>query len=80
MSTLWRQWLTGARVTDDPVGDFIGDARTDRRMLDEMASLTQLQGYLRCRGACPEALATAPAAFGVSFKWRAANEKEKPTE
>jgi hypothetical protein len=51
MSPLWRQWRTHARVTDDPVGGFIDDARTDRRMPDDMASLAKLRPYLACRGA-----------------------------
>ena len=36
MSATWRQWLDQARITDDPAGDFLCDARSDKQMPDVM--------------------------------------------
>lgn len=60
MSATWRQWLDQARITDDPAGDFLCDARSDKQMPDVMSSRAALVSYLRGRGACPEALEAVP--------------------
>lgn len=49
----WLQHL--ARRTGDAIGDFIEDAKTDRRFPD-VQSPTELRDYLWTRNACSEAL------------------------
>ena len=57
-------WLRRAAVTDDPVGDFIADARRDRTFPRGIRSYGQLRNYLLYRdGVCPEALASLPAVW-----------------
>ena len=55
-----REYVNFAPITDDPEGDFIGDARRDRGFPD-VRSWSELKGYLRTRGACREAIVAARA-------------------
>jgi hypothetical protein len=46
---MFRQWANQARVTDDAVGDFIGDFRLDDEAPSNFKSLKQLRLYLGIR-------------------------------
>ena len=50
---MFRQWIAQAKVTDDPVGDFIGDFKADRKAPDDFESLDRLQCYLRLKTPVP---------------------------
>jgi hypothetical protein len=52
----FKQWANQARVTNDPVGDFIEDFRSDKKAPDDFESLARLRLYLHIRNACPEAI------------------------
>ena len=63
----FRTWImTRARVTDNPAGDFIHDARHDPQF-PEVRTREQLIGYLRLRGACEDPI---QAADPVWRRWR----------
>jgi uncharacterized protein YozE (UPF0346 family) len=53
-------WLAVARVTDDPEGDFVEDARRDSTFPKSFPDITALRDYLRSKRACREAVATIP--------------------
>jgi len=59
----FRDWLRTARVTRDPAGDFIGDAREDPTFPDARTKAEVLR-YLRDCRACDGALA------GARVAWR----------
>jgi YozE SAM-like protein len=67
---MFRQWAIQARVTDDPVGDFIGDFRRDKRAPSDFESLDRLRGHLRLRNACPEAIEAAAGAWKRYQSWQ----------
>ena len=63
----FRTWImTRARVTDNPAGDFIHDARRDPGF-PEITRRRQLIGYLRLRGACEESIQAVDAVWA---RWR----------
>jgi hypothetical protein len=66
----FRQWTDRARVTDDPVGDFIGEYREDKKAPDDFESLDRLRLYLHMRNACPEAIEAAAGAWKRYRDWR----------
>ena len=49
MTVTFNEWVIQARVTEDPVGDFIGDTqmviRVGRRPLPEVTRRSQLENY-----------------------------------
>ena len=51
---MFRQWVEQAKVTDNPVGDFIGDFKADKKAPDYFESLDRLRLYLHVRNACPD--------------------------
>jgi hypothetical protein len=55
--TTFRAWLTIARVTNDPEGDFVADARRDPTFPEAVPDIKAMRGYLLRQGACREALA-----------------------
>jgi hypothetical protein len=57
------QWAIRARMTGDPVGDFIGDFRRDKRAPSHFESLARLRLYLKTKNACPEAIEAAAGAW-----------------
>jgi hypothetical protein len=70
MKVTFRDWVKAARVTDDPAGDFIEDARSDKRMPEDFLSLRRLRLYLSIRNACPEAIAAARDAWRRYKGWK----------
>ena len=72
---MFRQWANQARVTDDPVGDLIGDFRTDRGAPDDFESLARLRRYLNLKNACPEAIEAAAVAWRRYRSWLKQREK-----
>jgi uncharacterized protein YozE (UPF0346 family) len=52
-------WLDKRRVSDNPRGDFIKDARDDRRMPEDFATFDELHSYLSSRRACWQAIEVA---------------------
>lgn len=64
-----QHWLAAARATDDPAGDLIGDMRGDLTIPHLFASIEDMRGYLRCRGACVEALAAVPTVWRRYRRW-----------
>jgi hypothetical protein len=52
----FRAWLAVARVTDDPEGDFVEDAKA-------------LKDYVRGKGACREAVRTVPRVWRRYEQW-----------
>lgn len=50
----FREFIRRAHITDDPIGDFLLDARADR-FLPDITSLDHLDAYLRRCGALHEA-------------------------
>lgn len=68
---MFRQWANQARVTDDAVGDFIGDYRRDRGAPSDFESLRpRLRLYLAIRNACPEAIKAAGWAWKRYQSWQ----------
>jgi uncharacterized protein YozE (UPF0346 family) len=53
------EYVRNRPVTDDPEGDFVSDARRDRRFPEALRSWSELQGYLNVHSACPEAIVAA---------------------
>jgi hypothetical protein len=68
--TTFKVWLAAAHVTNDPVGDFISDARQDAQLPETFTSAARLRGYLRTRHASLEVLATVPAIWRRFQLWR----------
>ena len=68
--TTFKVWLAAAHVTNDPVGDFISDARQDAQLPETFTSAAQLRGYMRTRHASLEVLATVPAIWRRFELWR----------
>jgi len=64
-----KDWLKVAKVTDDPAGDFVKDARSDSQFPEKVTSLERLRGYLRWRGACSEAIEAALPAWRRYQTW-----------
>lgn len=58
-----REWALAARITDDPIGDLIGDLRHDRDLPFLFRNIDAMRAHLRNRGACREALAAVPSAW-----------------
>jgi hypothetical protein len=73
---VFRQWVNQAKVTDDPVGDFIGDYRRDKTAPGEFESLARLRLYLSVRTACPEAIEAAVRAWKRYQRWLMSRDKE----
>jgi hypothetical protein len=59
MPKTFKQWIKTTNITDDPVGDFIADARQDPR-LPNVKSKRALHWHLVRSGACQEAVKTIP--------------------
>jgi YozE SAM-like protein len=68
--TKWQRWLSRAKVTDDPAGDFVTDMRDDRQAPKTFASLGDLRAYLRSRRACDGALGAASDAWLRFTTWK----------
>ena len=68
--TTFKVWLAAAHVTNDPVGDFISDARQDAQLPETFTSAAQLRAYMRTRHASLEVLATVPAIWRRFELWR----------
>ena len=68
--TTFSQWAIRARVTDDTVGDFIGDFRRDQSAPNDFESLARLRLYLHTKNACPEAIKAAAGAWQRYRSWR----------
>jgi uncharacterized protein YozE (UPF0346 family) len=47
---VFKDWLLRAKVTDDPAGDLIGDAKRDSRFPASIETLDALKTYLAVRG------------------------------
>ena len=62
-------WLTAARVTDDPAGDLIADMRRDKTIPSLFGNIREMRSHLRLRGACPEALAAVPVVWRRYKSW-----------
>jgi uncharacterized protein YozE (UPF0346 family) len=56
----FKEWLNRALATDDPVGDFIGDAQRDYDFPDDITTADELEHYLHFRGACLDCLKVVP--------------------
>jgi uncharacterized protein YozE (UPF0346 family) len=67
--TTFRAWLTIARVTNDPEGDFVADARRDPTFPEAVPDIKAMRGYLLRQGACREALATVPRVWRRYERW-----------
>jgi hypothetical protein len=67
----FNEYIQHARVTDNPAGDFIADARRDPRLPPNITSKKQLQAHLVCCGACYDALATIPEVWQRYRAWLA---------
>jgi uncharacterized protein YozE (UPF0346 family) len=65
----FHHWINVARKTDDPVGDFIGDARYDRNFPLNIRSQKALKIYLNRRGACQECIDILPDVWRRYLKW-----------
>jgi hypothetical protein len=65
----WEQWLTCAKVADDPVSDSIIDARKDRKM-PPIHSHESLRTRLIFAGACNEAIKTIPEIWRRFQRWQ----------
>lgn len=66
------EWIKDARVTDDPIGDLISDARIDPRLPKEFNSARDLQEYIRWSRPSfdtSRARATVPAAWRRYQAW-----------
>jgi YozE SAM-like fold len=68
--TTFKVWLAAAHVTNDPIGDFVSDARQDAQLPETITSAARLRGYLRTRHASQEVLATVPAIWRRFQHWR----------
>ena len=55
----FRDWINRTKVTNDPIGDLIGDFKADKRAPDGFESIDRLRLYLAVRDACPEAIKAA---------------------
>lgn len=66
-------WLRVARITDDPVGDFIRDAKADRKLPKDFRDGKKLLSYLENRSprVCAEALYCVPHVWLRYKRWRA---------
>jgi hypothetical protein len=67
--TTFRAWLTVARVTNDPEGDFVADARRDPSFPEAVPDIKAMRGYLLRKGACREALAVVPGVWRRYERW-----------
>lgn len=72
MPDRFRAFLRATRAHDNPDGDFVRDARTDRG-LPAVTSLRELEGYLRygigVGQACPEAYRAARRVWHRFERW-----------
>lgn len=66
-------FIAQRRVTDDPIGDFVADARVDRRM-PPAESWAELRSYLERRGADPAAVAAGRRTWHEFEAWRSGDE------
>jgi YozE SAM-like fold len=60
MVTSFKKWLSEAEAPLGPVGDLIGDLRSDEDLPDDIESAAQLRGYLKRVGACSGAMQAIP--------------------
>jgi hypothetical protein len=67
--TTFGAWLAAARVTNDPEGDFVADARRDPTFPETITSMRAMRGYLLRKGACREALAVVPGVWRRYEQW-----------
>jgi uncharacterized protein YozE (UPF0346 family) len=66
----FNHWLTQARVTDDPVGDFVYDARRNPKFPPLVRSASHLARHLQLVHACEEAIATVPEVWERYEHWK----------
>lgn len=59
MPLSFKTWVRKSKRTNDPVGDFIHDAKHDTT-LPEILGPAALKAYLISQEACPECLALVP--------------------
>lgn len=52
----FKQWIKTRRTTDNPRGDFIADAKVDRKMPENFEAWEDLERYLHRIGAWSEAI------------------------
>jgi hypothetical protein len=71
LSSLFATWLAEAQVTDDPVGDFIQDARSDRTFPRRISSVQTIRNHLIGKNACPGAHDAVDLAWQRFRGWRA---------
>lgn len=64
-----KEWLSVARVTDDPAGDLIADMRLARDLPPIFKNKEAMRGYLRCKGACREAIAAVDDVWPRYRRW-----------
>jgi hypothetical protein len=73
----FREFLRTRRVTDNPRGDFIADARRDPRLPD-VQRWSELETYLRLQGdACPEAVRQAKRLWQEFERQRTGGENDR---
>ena len=65
----FREYLESCHVTDNLRGDFIADAKLDKRMPDAR-TWGDLETHMVCRGACREALRQAKRVWRQYLKKR----------
>lgn len=58
----FREYVAQRRMTRTPSGDFVGDAKQDPGLPDAK-TWTELETYLRTKGAIPDAMAAAKAVW-----------------
>jgi hypothetical protein len=73
MPATFNEWIMQAKVTDNPVGDFIDDTqmliRVGRPPPPVITSEEQLKRFLLVRNACPQAMDTIPAVWRRYQRW-----------
>jgi hypothetical protein len=67
---VFNDWLKHAKVTDDPAGDLIGDAKQDSRFPASIETLDVFKTYLAVRGGSA-ALPHAGEVWRRFERWRA---------
>lgn len=70
MTRRFNDWLAQARVTDDPVGDFIADAAPIPKFLPRVRSASHLEVDLLLRHASRKAIAIVPEVWERYERWK----------
>jgi hypothetical protein len=64
-----REWLAGARVTNDPAGDLISRMKKDPRVPGSFESIDDVRTYVRTHGESRVALAAVPVVWRRYKQW-----------